>query len=151
LCSWHYRPKPMEMSVQVRSDAPVVSMEDARPSGVGGEVATTTQLAPQEVYRAGEEKPKDEIVTKGGEVVKKDELSREQKLRRRRREKERARKAGGNAAPSESKKSKERKEVVGNLKKGGVTVIGRKGEMVDVEGNAVKNGKKAMTAGAFKL
>ena len=41
LSSWHYRPRPVEMSVQVRTDAPVVSMEDARPSGMGGEVSGT--------------------------------------------------------------------------------------------------------------
>jgi U3 small nucleolar RNA-associated protein MPP10 len=155
LCSWHYRPRPAEVSVQVRSDAPVISMEDARPSGIGGNGdVETTQLAPQEVYKPGEEKARDEIVTKGGAVVKRDELSREQKLRRRRREKERARKAGENGNSSkkpESKKSKEKKDVVGDLKKGGVMVIGRKGEIRDVEGNAFKGSKKAMTAGGFKL
>ncbi|KAF2431856.1 Mpp10 protein [Tothia fuscella] len=154
LSSWHYRPKPVEMNVQVRSDAPVVSMEDARPSGLGGEVSTTTQLAPQEVYKAGEGKEGDEVVTKGGSVVKRDELSREQKLRRRRREKERARKAGENGqsqtTAGESKKGKERKEMVKDLKKGGVLVIGRKGEIRDVEGNEAKKGRP-MTAGSLKL
>jgi len=155
LCSWHYRPRPAEISVQVRGDAPVISMEDARPSGIGGVEAATTQLAPQEVYKPGEEKARDEVITKGGDIVKRDELSREQKLRRRRREKERARKAGENQSQKgkkpENKKTKEKKDVVAGLKKGGVMVIGRKGELVDVEGNAVKGKGRPMTAGSFKL
>jgi U3 small nucleolar RNA-associated protein MPP10 len=170
LSSLHYRPKPLDLNVQIRTDAPVVSMEDARPSGIGsGDVGGTTgQLAPQEVYKPGEEKEKDEVVTRGGQVVKRDELTREQKLRRRRREKERARKAGehGNAkvtggasakgdkgkGKQESKRTKERKDVMSDLKKGGVVVIGRKGELKDVEGNKVDPAeKKAKTAGGYKL
>ncbi|TID15594.1 putative u3 small nucleolar ribonucleoprotein mpp10 [Venturia nashicola] len=170
LSSLHYRPKPLDLNVQIRTDAPVVSMEDARPSGIGsGDVGGTTgQLAPQEVYKPGEEKEDDEVVTRGGQIVKRDELTREQKLRRRRREKERARKAGehGNAkvtggasekgdkgkGKTESKRTKERKDVMSDLKKGGVLVIGRKGELKDVEGNKVETGgKRAKTAGGYKL
>ncbi|KAF2399131.1 Mpp10 protein [Trichodelitschia bisporula] len=151
LSSWHYRPKPVEMHVQVRTDASVVQMEDARPNGAGGEVAVVSQLAPQEVYKVGQEKAKDEIVTKGGEVVKREELTREQKLRRRRREKERTKKASSGEKAKESEKSKEKKEVVKTLKKGGVTVIGNKGELKDVEGKAVKGESKRVGGGAFKL
>ncbi|QDS76516.1 hypothetical protein FKW77_005792 [Venturia effusa] len=170
LSSLHYRPKPLDLNVQIRTDAPVISMEDARPSGIGsGDIGGTTgQLAPQEVYRPGEEKEDDEVVTRGGQVVKRDELTREQKLRRRRREKERARKAGehGNAkvtggasekngkgkGKKESNRTKERKDIMNDLKKGGVVVIGRKGELKDVEGNKVETGgKRAKTAGGYKL
>ena len=157
LCSWHYRPRPVEVSVQVRSDAPAVSMEDARPSGVGGVgVGEAGQLAPQEIYRSSLGKEKDEVVTIGGEVVKKDELSREQKLRMRRRAKERLKKAAGKAkpatAPSSSAKAREKKsDVVAGLKKGGVTVIGRKGELLDVEGNVAKGSKAVVTGGSLKL
>jgi len=156
LCNWHYRPRPMEMSVQVRSDAPAVSMEDARPSGVGGaDVVEASQLAPQEVYHAGEGKERDEVLTKGGAVVKREELTREQKLRRRRREKERAKKAASNAKPAvetkKDKRTREKKDVVSSLKKGAVTVIGRKGELLDVEGNAAKGKKAAITGGHLKL
>lgn len=156
LCSWHYRPQPVEMSVQVRTDAPAVGMEDARPSGVGGVgVGEASQLAPQEVYRSGQEKEKDEVVSKGGEVLKRDELTRDQKLRRRRREKERLKKAMGNAKPAVSAKKdakkQEKQNVITGLKKGGVTVIGRKGELLDVEGNAAKRKKAAVTGGSLKL
>lgn len=156
LCSWHYKPRPVEMTVQVRTDAPTVAMEDARPSGVGGAgVGEASQLAPQEVYRSGQEKEKDEFVTKGGDVVKRDEVTREQKLRRRRREKERLKKAMGNAKTASNAKTdakkQERQTVVAGLKKGGVTVIGRKGELLDVEGNAVRGKKAAITGGSLKL
>ncbi|KIW05213.1 uncharacterized protein PV09_03756 [Verruconis gallopava] len=162
LSSWHYRPKPVEVNIQVRTDAPTISMEDARPSGVGGDVAVTSQLAPQEVYKAGQDRGKDEIVTKGGEVIARDEMSREEKKSRRARQKERAKKASknqpvaaanGKTADGGSKKAKSKKEkneLVGDLKKAGVMVIGRKGELVDVEGKEVK-GKKALGAGALKL
>jgi U3 small nucleolar RNA-associated protein MPP10 len=156
LCNWHYRPRPVEMSVQVRSDAPTVTMEDARPSGVGGvDVGEASQLAPQEVYRVGEGKERDEVLTGGGAVVKREELTREQKLRRRRREKERAKKAASNVKPaSEAKKDKrarEKKDVVSSLKKGSVTVIGRTGELLNVEGNAAKGKKSTITGGHLKL
>jgi U3 small nucleolar RNA-associated protein MPP10 len=164
LSNWHYRPKPVEMSVQVRTDAPVITMEDARPSGIGGDMPETSQLAPQEVYKPGAEKSKNEVVTKGGEVVAREEMSREEKKSRRARQKERAKKAGENQArpvtngekstvggkkqPSKAKKSKD--ALVGELKKGGVMVIGRKGEVMDVEGKEVK-GKKTLSAGSLRL
>jgi U3 small nucleolar RNA-associated protein MPP10 len=159
LSSWHYRPKPVEMSVQVRTDAPVISMEDARPSGIGGgEVGETSQLAPQEVYKAGQDKDKTEVVTKSGEVVAREEMSREQKKSRRARQKERAKKAGekGNttangASGAKKEKTRPRKDaLVDDLKKGGVMVIGRKGEVVDVEGKEVTR-RKNLSAGALKL
>ena len=160
LSSWHYRPKPVEMSVQVRTDAPVISMEDARPNGIGGDLAETSQLAPQEVYKAGTEKGKNEVVTKGGEVVAREEMSREEKKSRRARQKERAKKAGENKArpaangangqQENQKKKADRNALAGDLKKGGVMVIGRKGELMDVEGKEVK-GKKALSAGALRL
>ena len=61
-------------------------MEDARPTA-GGEVAGASMLAPQELYKPGQEKNNAEIVTKSGMPVSREEMSREQKLRRRRREK----------------------------------------------------------------
>jgi U3 small nucleolar RNA-associated protein MPP10 len=107
------------------------------------------------VYRAGEEKDRDEVLTKGGEVMKREELTREQKLRRRRREKERAKKAASNAKPAveakKDKRIKEKKDVVSSLKKGGVTVIGRTGELLNVESNTAKGKKVTITGGRLKL
>jgi U3 small nucleolar RNA-associated protein MPP10 len=133
-------------------------MEDARPTA-GGEVAGASMLAPQEVYKPGDEENKAEIVTKSGMPLSREELSREEKSSRRRREKERSKKAGLNKPkaeekPKKSKNGKEirgdKKQLVNDLKKGGVQVIGRKGVITDVEGKDVKESAKR-GAGSYKL
>ena len=65
-------------------------MEDARPSA-GGEVASASQLAPQEMYKGGESAKgvREEVVGKSGLPYGREEMSREEKKRRRRRDKER--------------------------------------------------------------
>lgn len=156
LSSWHYKPKPPQASINVVADVPTISMEDARPSA-GGDAGGQSMLAPQEVYKAGEGADKKmEVMLKSGVAKAREEMTREEKLRRRRREKERIRKAGGllegkGKAP-ESKKTREKKEVVGQLKRSGVRVIGRKGELKDVEGRAAE-GRKGVGAsgGGYKL
>ncbi|KAI9771215.1 MAG: U3 snoRNP protein [Candelina submexicana] len=176
LCSWHYKPKQPAPSVRIVADVPVVKMEDARPSagadiaasaGGGGE---TSMLAPQEVYAPGKEGGgaggagggKGEVVTKSGMPVAKEEMSREEKLRRRRREKERIKKkkkssgdglGGTKKKKEESRKGeKEKRDVLGRLKSGGVRVIGRKGEVRDVEGREVRGMRGGrLGAGGFKL
>ncbi|KAK8256113.1 Mpp10 protein-domain-containing protein [Phyllosticta capitalensis] len=153
LSSWHHKPKPASASLEIRTDAPTISMEDARPSA-GGDIGGSSALAPQEVYAAGEERAQGEVVTKGGMPVAKEEMSREEKLRRRRREKERTKKASAGApgAKKESKSAKDRREVVSDLKKGGVKVIGKKGEMTDVEGKQVKDAQQGSRGvGGFRL
>ncbi|MCJ1448767.1 MAG: U3 snoRNP protein [Stictis urceolatum] len=151
LSSFHYKPKLPDVEVSVVTDAPRITMEDARPSGVGMG-AEQSGLAPQEVYKPGEEKEKGEIVTKKGGVVGQAEMTREEKLRRRRREKERIKKRseGQGGKNVESKRTKEKKDVVGELKKGGVKVIGKGGEIQDVEGNQVKK-RGLQGGGGFKL
>lgn len=147
LSSWHYKPKPPQASINVVADVPTISMEDARPSA-GGDVGGASMLAPQEVYKpgdAGVDKSK-EVVLKSGMPVGREEMTGEEKLRRRRRAKERIRKAGGTVeTPADSKRAgtgvgrkAKKKEVIGDLKKAGVRVIGRKGELRDVEGREVK-------------
>ncbi|KAF2184314.1 U3 small nucleolar ribonucleoprotein Mpp10 [Zopfia rhizophila CBS 207.26] len=152
LSSWHYKPKPAAPSLEVRVDAPAIEMEDARPTA-GAEVAGASMLAPQELYKPGEDKNRAEIVTKGGMPVAREEMTRDQKLRRRRREKERIKKAALNEpekANGKDKKAKEKKQLIGDLKKGGVQVIGRKGQITDVEGKQVKE-KAQSAAGDLKL
>lgn len=170
LSNWHYKPKPPQATITVVADVPTVSMEDARPSGGEGMARATSMLAPQEVYRPGEERSREdkrkEVVLKSGVPVAREEMSREEKLRRRRREKERIKKRGGgvvvgSAAPQavaangvkKNKKAEEKKGVVGDLKRGGVRVIGKKGELVDVEGKAVKasKGGDVKGGGSYKL
>lgn len=157
LSSWHYKPKPPSASISVVADVPTISMEDARPTA-GGEVGGESMLAPQEVYKPGEQKRgKEEVLKKGsGLPVAREEMTRDEKVRRRRREKERIRKAGGLAPAKDSdgrrKKAEEKKGVIGDLKKGKVGVIGKKGEIRDVEGKPVRGqvtfGKGA---GGYKL
>ena len=157
LSSWHYKPKPPSASINVVSDVPTVSMEDARPSGGGDVGAEQSMLAPQEVYKAGEARNKrEEVVTGSGLPVGREEMTRDEKTRRRRREKERIRKAGGLApakgAKEVGKKTKEKQGIVGDLKKGGVRVIGKKGEIRDVEGRAVTGkGRNGRAGGGYKL
>ncbi|KAK5127619.1 hypothetical protein LTR85_006959 [Meristemomyces frigidus] len=153
LSSWHFRPKQAAPQLDIRVDAPVVTMEDARPSA-GGEVAGASQLAPQEVYRAGEGAKgiREEVAGKSGLPAAREELSREERKRRRRREKERIHKAGANEpAKPEGKGKKERKEVLGDLKRGGVKVIGNKGKVTDVEGREARSGGEQRGAGRYKL
>ncbi|KAI9686520.1 MAG: U3 snoRNP protein [Bathelium mastoideum] len=149
LSNWHYKPKPVASNLEIRVDAPTITLEDARPAA-GDDVGGASMLAPQEVYAAGETRVGDGVVTKGGMPVGKEEMSRDEKTRRRRRQKERLRKAGGQDTGKQSEKSKEKKAVIGDLKRGGVKVIGRKGDVVDVEGKKIK-GQQTKSGGAYKL
>ncbi|KAI8934139.1 hypothetical protein NX059_008894 [Plenodomus lindquistii] len=154
LSSSHFKPKPAAPNLEIRVDAPAIEMEDARPTA-GGEVAGASMLAPQEVYKPGEEKSKTEVVTSGGMPFAREEMTKEEKLRRRRRAKEKAKKAGLNTPKDQKvekkeKKRTEKKELLGELKKGGVQIIGRKGALTDVEGKEVKS-KAKIGAGGYKL
>lgn len=157
LSSWNFRPKAPAPQMDIRVDAPAITMEDARPSA-GGEVAGASQLAPQEIYKAGEgsKTDKSEVVGKSGLPAGREELDKDERKRRRRREKERIRKASGNAEdangkPKESKAKKAKKDMLGELKKGGVRVIGKKGQVTDVEGNEARNETGGQGAGRYKL
>ncbi|MCJ1333865.1 U3 snoRNP protein [Thelotrema lepadinum] len=199
LSSWNYSPKPADVSVTVVSDVPKVEMEDARPSGVGigigvGGGGEEGRLAPQEVYKVsrdgvgrkrGDEEGEGEmdgvVVTAGGGVVGRGELTREQKLRRRRREKERGRKRdgvgkdgdrgvargeegrgkkdGGGGGGGKRVQGVEQKRLLGELKRGDVKVIGKGGAITDVKGKRVEvgggggggTGREGSGAGRYKL
>ena len=162
LASWHYKPAPPSASINIKTDVPTISMEDARPTA-GGEAGGASVLAPQEVYKPGDSVDKKaEVVPKSGAAVRRVEMSKEDKRRRRRREKERIRKAGGAIERADqkakttstivrSKKAKEQDAVLGQLKKGGVKVIGRKGDLQNMEGQEVTRSKPGKDAGAYKL
>jgi U3 small nucleolar RNA-associated protein MPP10 len=156
LSSWHYKPKPPAPSLTVVADVATVSMEDAQPTTASGIAGGESMLAPQEVYKAGKDKhaiKKGEVVPKSGIPVARQEMTREEKLRRRRREKERIKKRGGVELnkKQEGKKTKEKRETVDELKKGGVKIIGRKGDIRDVDGNKLKAAPITNGAGGFKL
>ncbi|KAI1745206.1 Mpp10 protein-domain-containing protein [Xylaria scruposa] len=152
LSSWHYRPKPVAPSLTIVPDVATITMEDAQPTTAQGVGGGDNTLAPQEVYKAAKDNAeKGEIVTKSGLPIAKQELTREDKTRKRRREKERLRKAGGlDSQKPQSAKAQQRKETLGDLKKGGVKVINKKGEVVDIDGNKAK-AAKSVSSGAFKL
>jgi U3 small nucleolar RNA-associated protein MPP10 len=153
LSSWNFRPKQPVPTLDIRVDAPAIGMEDARPSA-GGDVAGASQLAPQEVYKGGESGKgiREEVVGKSGLPSGREEMSREEKKRRRRREKERIKKGGTNETPKSQHKKVKQQEMVGDLKRGGVKVIGRRGEVQDVEGRQVSAGATgSQGAGRFKL
>lgn len=156
LSSWHYKPKPAAPQLSVVSDVATVAMEDAQPTTAQGVAGESSRMAPQEIYKAGADKAsvaKGEVVTKAGLPVARQEMSREDRARRRRRHKERVRKAGGADAQSDKKlgtRAKMQRDTVAELKKGGVKVINRRGEITDVDGNKAKP-KMAVTSGGFKL
>ncbi|KAF5587148.1 u3 small nucleolar RNA-associated MPP10 [Fusarium pseudocircinatum] len=153
LSSWHYKPKPTAPSLSVVADVATVAMEDAQPTTAQGVTGESSRMAPQEVYKAGatDNAANGEVVTKAGLPVARQEMSREDKARRRRREKERVRKAGGvDGEKVVSKRAKMQRDTIAELKKGGVKVINRKGEITDVDGQKAKTAKVA-SSGNFKL
>ncbi|KAK2596627.1 U3 snoRNP protein [Conoideocrella luteorostrata] len=156
LSSWHYKPKPTAPSLTVVSDVATISMEDAQPSTAQAIAGESSRMAPQEIYKAGADKDsvaKGEVVTKAGMPLSREEISREDRTRRRRRHKERMRKAGGADAQRDKKlgsRAKMQRDTMAELKKGGVRVINRKGEITDVDGNKAKT-KKVASSGSFKL
>ncbi|KAI3536912.1 U3 small nucleolar ribonucleoprotein Mpp10 [Colletotrichum abscissum] len=152
LSNWHYKPKAAAPSLTVVSDAATIAMEDAQPATAQGVSGGQSMIAPQEVYKAGKETAeKGEVVLgKSGLPMAREEMSREDKVRRRRREKERIRKAGGTDKKPLGKKAQMQKDTMADLKKGGVKVINRKGEVVGLDGNKAKAEVKA-TSSSFKL
>lgn len=154
LSSWHYKPKPSAPTLSVVADVATIAMEDAQPATATAITGASSRLAPQEVYKpgSGDATPAaGEVVLKSGLPVARQEMTREDKTRRRRREKERVRKAGGvDGAKVVSKRAQMKRDTIAELKKGGVKVINRKGEITDVEGKKAKSAKVA-SSGSFKL
>ncbi|KAH6604808.1 u3 snornp [Trichoderma cornu-damae] len=165
LSSWHYRPKPSAPTVSVVADVAAVAMEDAQPTTASAITGESSRMAPQEVYKAGgDNAARGEVVTSGGLPLARQEMSRQDKLRRRRRAKERMRKAGSADAASAasatangttkktlSTRAKMQRDTIAELKKGGVKVINRKGEITDVEGKKAKVTAKIASGGSYKL
>ena len=157
LSNLHFKPKRAEVEIKTVEDKPTIRLEDARPGGVAGE---ENMLAPQEIFRAGDGSKEDGIVIrKSGASASKEEMSREEKLRRRRREKERQRKAGLNTPLKElgrdgkqAKKSKkdEKSDILSDLKKGKVKVIGKKGQLEDLSTKRRGSGEPGSSS-ALKL
>ncbi|ERS96659.1 hypothetical protein HMPREF1624_06868 [Sporothrix schenckii ATCC 58251] len=170
LSNWHYKPRPAAPQMSVVADVATVTMEDAQPATAQGVSGGASMLAPQEVYKPGADKKDKEkdvvVVARSGLPVARDEMTREEKLRRRRRNKERIRKSGsgmtnGNgtaaggasavtSAGSGAAANASQADTIATLKRAGVKVIGRKGELQDVEGNKPQV-SRALSSGNFKL
>ncbi|KAK9237540.1 Mpp10 protein-domain-containing protein [Lipomyces kononenkoae] len=137
LSSWHFTPKPAKPSISIVTNAPAITMEDAQPVAL----STENMLAPQEVYvplgGIAKDDKKKEVIGGDGLPVARAEMSREERKRRRRQLKTRY--AKQEAKRLEARKVKgqtdgSRASVVETLKKGNVTVIGKRGEKRDIEG-----------------
>lgn len=170
LCLAHYIPKPHEFkSIEIKvSDAPAsISMEDAQPLHVSDE----TKLAPQEVYKVGDDKPKADgargvlqVQLKSGLSYSKDELSREDKQRLRRAKKrskskhfnelkeikEQREKQGAPSTGGDRKRQKVGEVIDTLLKAKNVTVIDKKGQFRDAQGN-LKKAEGAQTSSKYRL
>jgi U3 small nucleolar RNA-associated protein MPP10 len=161
LSHWHYKPKAAKASLTIVADVPTIAMEDARPSAAidGAEMGSRTMLAPQEVYQPGMDGKKEtgagEVVPRSGVPVSSEEMTREEKLRRRRRDKERLKKRlghdDGSSNSRQAQKRADRAHLVDSLKKGGVGVIGKKGEIRDVDGQQRNHRGTVQGGGGFKL
>lgn len=153
LSSWHYKPKPAAPTLTVVADVATVAMEDAQPTTAQGVAGGESRMAPQEIYAPGKATAEQgELVARSGLPIARQEMTREDKLRRRRRDKERIRKAGGlDATKPLSKKAKAERETTNELKKGGVKVINRKGEVVGLDGKKVSDKSVTHTSGSLKL
>lgn len=157
LSNLHFKPRRIESEIKVVEDKPRIAMEDARPAGEG--VEEQSQLAPQEVYRAGQQRTAGELTSKSGASRSKEEMSREEKKRQRRREKERTKKGKLNqgtepARPNKEGKQKktkgeEKQNILDELKRGGVKVVDKKGELQSLSKKAPS--REETSSSALKL
>ncbi|PYH97745.1 Mpp10 protein [Aspergillus ellipticus CBS 707.79] len=140
LSNWHYKPQVPQISINVVTDVATITMEDAQPTASGA-VNSTATLAPQEIYAPGNDGKVDgELVLRNGVVVSKEEMSREQKARLRREHKKQ--KLSSTGSSQSSGKAAENRQLVSDLKKGGVKLIGQQGEVTKVDGGKIKAGVK---------
>ncbi|CAN3353346.1 U3 small nucleolar RNA-associated protein Mpp10p [Diutina catenulata] len=167
LCSAHFIPKPnqfKQIEIKVSDNAAAISMEDSQPLHVSSDAT----LAPQEIYKIGDDRVKadgvlgrSEVQLKSGLSYSKEELSRDEKQRlhraaKRKRTKDyneressklqrdqqnatESAKSGKERAPKRAKTS----EVMDTLAKGNVTVIDKKGQLRDVKGNLKKDKERS--------
>ncbi|EEP76072.1 predicted protein [Uncinocarpus reesii 1704] len=150
LSNMHFRPKQPSANIRVVADVDTIVMEDVRPSGGDGLGAAGT-LAPQEVYAPGDKDRSGELMTKSGAAVARDEMSREEKLRHRRREKQKKRKKTLQALENQNSAAAKKQQLVSNLGKGGVKIIGKDGSLTDMRGQKVSTNEKSTTQQALKL
>ncbi|KAL4899177.1 hypothetical protein BDW74DRAFT_119317 [Aspergillus multicolor] len=150
LSNWHYKPKAPQASINVVTDVATITMEDAQPT-TGGAVRTSTTLAPQEIYTPGEtSRAPGEVVMRNGVPVTKEELTREEKAKLRRRQKKLGH-GSSDGSKQRSGKAVEKQQIVSDLKKAGVRLIGKEGDVTDINGGRVAGMGDKTGAHAVKL
>ncbi|KAL4935752.1 hypothetical protein BDV06DRAFT_206329 [Aspergillus oleicola] len=148
LSNWHYKPKAPQASINIVTDVATITMEDAQPTA-GGAVRASATLAPQEIYAAGETtRATGEVVLRNGVPVTKEEMTREEKAKLRRRQKKLTQSSTDGSRQRQGAEA-EKQQIVSDLKKGGVKLIGKGGDVTDINGNKVagvshRNGAQTM-------
>ncbi|KAL2863031.1 rRNA-processing protein MPP10 [Aspergillus lucknowensis] len=150
LSNWHYKPKAPQASINVVTDIATITMEDAQPSASGA-VRVSATLAPQEIYAPGDTvRAAGEVVMRNGLPVRKEEMTREDKARLRRRQKKQSQ-SSTKPSKQQSRKAVEQQQIVSDLKKGGVKLIGKEGEVMDINGVKVTGPRDGNGAHTMKL
>ncbi|KAL4755095.1 hypothetical protein BDW72DRAFT_53998 [Aspergillus terricola var. indicus] len=150
LSNWHYKPKAPQASINVVTDVATITMEDAQPTA-GGAVRASATLAPQEIYAPNETtRATGEVVMRGGVPVTKEEMTREDKAKFRRRQKKMVQ-ASADSHKQRSGKALEKQQIVSDLKKAGVKLIGKEGDMMNINGSKIAGTGDGNGAHAIKL
>ncbi|KAL5332765.1 U3 small nucleolar ribonucleoprotein complex, subunit Mpp10 [Aspergillus crustosus] len=148
LSNWHYKPKAPQPMINVVTDVATITMEDAQPVASGAVRAAAT-LAPQELYAPGETTGAiGELVMRNGVPVAKEEMTREDKAKARRRTKKISL-AVAEPLKQQTGKAAEKHQIISDLKRGSVKLVGKEGEVTDINGSkstgtSDKNGAHAM-------
>lgn len=142
LSNWHYKPKVPQANINVVTDVATITMEEARPTA-GGLVGEQGTLAPQEIYNpVNNGGLGGEVVLKSGASVARDEMTREEKIRRRRKQKEKTKKVSSGQAKTQ-KGNVEEKQLMSELKKGGVKILGDKGQLKTLDGHKASTSERS--------
>jgi U3 small nucleolar RNA-associated protein MPP10 len=150
LSNWHYKPKAPQASINVVTDVATITMEDAQPTA-GGAIRASATLAPQEIYAPNETtRATGEVVMRDGVPVTKEEMTREDKARFRRRQKKMVQ-ASADSNKQRSGKALEKQQIVSDLKKAGVKLIGKEGDMMNINGSKIAATGDRNGAHAIKL
>ncbi|KAE8411661.1 U3 small nucleolar ribonucleo protein complex, subunit Mpp10 [Aspergillus pseudocaelatus] len=150
LSNWHYKPKIPHAHINVVTDVATIMMEDAQPTA-GGAVGSAAALAPQEIYTPGADgKASGEVVLRNGLSISKEEMTREEKSRLRRQHRKQ-KKSTTSDKNRQSGKAAERQQIVSDLKKGGVKLVGKQGEVTDIHGQKPTGTGPRSGADALKL
>ncbi|OJJ94656.1 hypothetical protein ASPACDRAFT_65058 [Aspergillus aculeatus ATCC 16872] len=145
LSNWHYKPKAPHATISVVTDVATITMEDAQPTtsnAINGPVA----LAPQEIYAPGDDgKVSGEVNLRNGVSIAREEMNREQKARLRRERKKQNH--ASTTSKQQSGKVAEAQKLISDLKRGGVKIIGKQGEVTDIQGNKIGEDAKDKSYG----